>query len=445
MIKKNWHIKIIILSSFLVTLLFFISSCEKQNITFGSDFVDNSITNIVLVDTTTVDIATIQVDSSISSNTNTILAGKFADAQFGTINAQSFLQLGLPVASYDIPDGSVFDSIEVVMRLNKSFYGDTLATYNLSVYQLNDPITYPANQFGFYNTNTRTYNSTALGSNQWTIQPGIRDTLSIRLANSLGLDLFNKLQAKDPTVTSIGEFINYFKGLAIAGGSNNNLLVGFSDSLTMRLHYHKPAVFEQTAVISFGINQANYQFNNITVDRTGKATAGLAASRILPSTQTNNMGFAQYITGSMVKIRFPYIRDLYLLPNFIKIIKAQLIIKPVQNSFTGIYRLPPYLRLAVTDQYNLIGANLSLASSASASNVQYGNLYIDNLYGTSTEYTYDVTSYLQAQIATSLNNQNGLLILPPNPTAIFNRVLIANGVNNAAVKTVVKIYYASVK
>ena len=444
MIKKYRHLKILILSSLLSLVFFSINSCEKQSIDFGTGFIDNTITNLVMVDTSTVDISTIQVDSSISSNTNTILSGNYNDEQFGKIKAQSFLQLGIPAATYDIPDGSVFDSIEVVLKLNKTFYGDTLSPYTVTIHQLIDPITYAPYQYSFYNTNSRAYNADALGSNQLVIQPSSRDTVAIKLSASMGMDLFNKLQTKDPVVQTNDQFINYFKGLAIVGGLNNNLIMGFSDSLTMRLHYHKPGVFVQNAVILFSIKEANYQFNNIVSDRTGMPIATLNSSRSLSSAKTNNAGFAQYITGAMVKIRFPYLRDLYLLPNFVKIIKAELIIKPVQNSSLGYYNLPPYLRLSLTDQANLLGANLAIATSATATSVQYGNLYKDNLYGTQTTYTYDVTNYLQTQIAIALNNQNGLLISPPNNTAIFNRLLIADGTNSTN-KTQVKIYYAAVK
>ena len=444
MIKKNRYIKILVLSSLCTIVFFSINSCEKQSIDFGSGFIDNTITNLVMVDTATVDISTVQVDSAISSNTHTILTGNYNDAQFGKIKAQSFLQLGIPAATYDIPDGSVFDSIEVVLKLNKTFYGDTLSPYTINIHQLTEPITFPLYQYSFYNTNSRAYNTDALGSSQLVIQPSSRDTVAIKLSASMGTDLFNKLQTKDQTVLANDQFINYFKGLAIVGGSNNNLIMGFNDSLTMRLHYHKPGVFVQNAVILFSIKEANYQFNNIVSDRTGMPIATLNSSRSLSSAKTNNAGFAQYITGAMVKIRFPYLRDLYLLPNFVKIIKAELIIKPVQNSSLGYYNLPPYLRLSLTDQANLLGANLAIATSATATSVQYGNLYKDNLYGTQTTYTYDVTNYLQTQIAIALNNQNGLLISPPNNTAIFNRLLIADGTNSTN-KTQVKIYYAAVK
>ncbi len=445
--KRIRYFKVFRLGLPILFVLFAISSCQKQYINFGSGFIDNSITNLILVDTSTVDISTVYVDSFVTANTNTILAGKYKDVNFGSITAQSFLQVGLPNSTtYDMPNGSVFDSLEIILKLNKNFYGDTSTPYSISVHQLLEPITYPSTQqYTFFNNETRAYSATQLGSNQVVVNPSSRDTISIKLSNALGQDLFNKMQSKDPVSQTLPEFLAYFKGLAISGVDGNKLVLGFNDSLKMRLHYHKPDVIVTKTYVDFGINQVNYQFNNISVDRSGTPIAALSSSnRVLPSSITQNAGFSQYISGAVTKIRFPFITNLYELPNFIKIIKAQLIIKPMPGSFTGFYQLPLRLRLSTTDQNNLLGGDLSIPGATGQAAIQYGNLYIDNIYGTQTAYVYDVTNYLQAQIATTTNNQNGLLVLPPNQSTIFNRILIANG-NNTNYKTQVKIYYASVK
>ena len=446
--KKRFHyFNIFSLSLLFLLVLIATTSCEKQYINFGNNFIENSITNLVLVDSSTVEISTVYVDSFVTSNTNIIFAGRFKDEKFGDVKSQSFLQMGLPASTnYDMPNGATFDSLEVILRLNKQYYGDTLSTYKIGIHQLLAPITYPTTQqFSFFNLNKREYDPTELGSNQLIVSPFGRDTIAIKLSPALGLDLFKKMQNKDGATTTLAEFISYFKGLAIVGGSANNLILGFSDSLIMRMHYHKPTVFTDAAHIDFSMNQANYQFNNITIDRAGSPIAALGpTNKQLFSPVTQNAGFSQYITGSIAKLSFPYLKDLYQLPNFIKIIKAQLIIKPVQASFIAPYNLPPYLRLSSTNKTNSFGPDLIGPSSTGAASVQYGHLIIDNLYGTETAYTYDVTNYLQAQIAITDGNLDGLLVSPPNPTATFNRILITNAAN-AKYKTQVKIYYASVK
>ncbi|MBC7890556.1 MAG: DUF4270 family protein [Ferruginibacter sp.] len=422
-----------------------LGSCAKVEVGLDSDFVDNNTTNLVMVDSATLEISTIYVDSFITSGGGSILAGSYSDPLFGKVVSGSFIQLGVP-SGFSIPNGAVFDSLEVILTLNKTYYGDTLTPYAISIHQLTEPIKLPTDQYSFYNNNKRSYNAAALGSTRLIIRPSTRDTISIRISQSLGQQLFDKMFNSDEVVTNNTQFVDFFKGLAIVDGGGNNLIVGFKDSLTMRLHYRNPGVITTDAQVDFFINDNANQFNNISVNRTGTPIAALGAgNKQIFSTQSQNAGFSQYISGAMVKIRFPYLRDLLQLNDFVKIIRADLVIRPVKNSFLQFYTLPPYLRLSATDQYNNPGTDLSAYSSASgASGIQYGNLFIDNLYGTNTAYSYDITTYLQEQIVKTDNNKNGVLVLPPDPAQIFNRVLIGNK-HNAESKTEVKIYYATIK
>lgn len=430
----------------IVSLCWVLISCSKVSIDLGSDFVDNSTTNLVMVDTSTLEISTVYVDSFITSASGAILAGSYTDPQFGKIASNSFIQLGAP-SGFSIPNGALFDSLEVILPLNKTFYGDTLTPYNIAIHQLNDEIKLPNDQYSFYNNDHLNYSATPLGSTRVIVQPGTRDSIAVRISAALGQLLFDKMFAKDEAVASDDQFIHFFKGLAIVDGGNNNLVLGFKDSITMRLHYRNPGVITSDAYIDFSINNTTTQFNNISVNRTATpiAALGTTGNKQLLSTKTQNAGYGQYISGAMMKIGFPHLRNLLQLNDFVKIIRADLILKPVKNSFLNFYTLPPYLRLSTTDQYNVPGTDLTTySSSTSSSSTQYGNLYIDHLYGTETAYKYDVTAYLQEQIARTDINKNGLLLLPPNPVTIFDRVMIGDG-KNAESRSEVRIYYATVK
>ncbi len=190
-------------------------------------------------------------------------------------------------------------------------------------------------------------------------------------------------------------------------------------------------------------NGDNTQFNQVTSDRSGTPLAAFGgADGEISSTLTNKTSFLQYITGFIAKIRFPTIRDLLLRTDYLKIIKAELIVTPINQSYNGLYPLPPSLYAYTTDQNNNIGAPL-LASGVSS--FQNGNLIIDPLYNANTSYTYDVTSYLQQQIAIGYANQNGLLLIPPSPASIstFNRVVIGDQNNAAGNALQLKVYYVS--
>lgn len=436
-----------ITASFLLLILATgISSCQKEYITLGQNFVDNNTTQLILVDSSTVQMSTVYIDSFVTSGNGTLFAGHNNDPAFGKINTESYVRLGIP-STVTIPDGSVFDSIEVILKPNKTFYGDTTIPYSISVHQLSTPITLPLDQTSFFNINSWSYNPIAWASKQIYFQPGSTDTISIRLPNAVGQDLFDKLNSHAGEVSTNDLFYDYFKGLALTASSPaNNLVIGFNDSVIMRLHYLQPGVISQDVAINFNITDQNYNFSHVTADRSGTAIASLnATNNQIFSEQSGNSAFSQFITGAMTKIRFPYLKSLMNLPNFVKIISAQLVVKPLARSYSTIFPLPPLLELFATDQYNQPGAPLYYpSSSGSQPQAQSGNLIIDDIYGVGTQYTYDVTAYLLAQIAIEQNNQNGLLLLPPNPASIFNRVVSGNSINTTS-QTQLKVYYASVQ
>jgi hypothetical protein len=146
---------------------------------------------------------------------------------------------------------------------------------------------------------------------------------------------------------------------------------------------------------------------------------------LLSSEATGNAGYLQSITGTAVKVSFPYIRNILQLPNFIKIAKAQLVLRPVPGTYSYAYPLPDSLRLSQTDVYNNSLGDIDGSSNPSA---LIGNLSVDYLYGQNTQYTFDITNYINAQLAISQNNANGLVISPPQPLFVtrFNRVVLGN-------------------
>ena len=222
---------------------------------------------------------------------------------------------------------------------------------------------------------------------------------------------------------------------------------GFKDSVIMRLHYHVTAVFTQSKFLDFAFyNSDNKQFNEVKSDKTGTPLAVFnSTNKEIISTATGNRAYSQYLTGFIAKVKFPTLRSLLLRPDYVKILRAELIIHPLKNSYNSITPLPPQLLAVTTDQSNNMGPALSYATSTGSPATQTGNLVVDQLYNENTTYTYDVTSYLQQLILVSSSNQNGLLLVPPNPTSIstLNRVIIGDQKNtNGAIQ--LKLYYVSI-
>lgn len=433
--KRYLYLSLTLFLSYLLSIS--VSSCEKATINIGSDFVTNSPTTLVYTDTVTTHIATIYVDSFVTSAPNTLLVGNYVDPEFGSVASRSFVQLGLP-ANAIIPPGSVYDSIEIVLKFKKSYYGDTTRPYTVTINQLSAPIVLPPTQSSFYNKDSCSYDPTVLGSTQLpNIRPATLDTIAITLrGDSIGRDLFTKFTTGAPEIQNNGLFVNYFKGLMISGNSSNSLVTNLGDSVEMRLHYHTPGITATYTYLAFDMINQPYEFNNIMINRTGSAIASLGpTNKELASSSTGNAGYGQYVTGSMVKISFPYLRNVLQLPNYIKIVKAILLVKPVKNSFSQLYQLPTEMTLSATDGLNQIGQLVS-----------EGSLFTDGLTGSGTGYTYDVTNYLLQQIQVPDNSSNyGLLLLPTNETQVFNRIVVGDARQPLNYTTEVQIYYAAVQ
>ena len=172
-----------------------------------------------------------------------------------------------------------------------------------------------------------------------------------------------------------------------------------------------------------------------------------ATNKEIPSALTSNAAYTQAATGSMIKLTFPTLKDVLKLPNFAKVLKASLTIKPVKSSYSSTFYLPPSLRLSATDANNKVGNSLAYLASNGALAVQLGSLQTDYFLGENTQYQYDLTEYVKEILrTTNITPGEGLLLTPPAPAfeSQFARVIVGDR-TNATSKIQMVIYYAAVK
>jgi Domain of unknown function (DUF4270) len=433
---------LIIFSFFLL-----LCACQKTDIQYGQQYIDNGLTNIILVDSISPSVSTIFKDSIITSQTGVALAGSYKDPYFGTIGSSSFVQL-VP-STNTVPDllgNAQYDSIVVLLKSNGSYYGDTSQAFTYKASQLTEEINLQDQSY-FFNTRSFAASASPLGISPLTaVRPAFGDTVRIRVADGFGNSLFSMVKRKSDTLKTNTVFTNYFKGLQITA-QNSHAVYGFKDSVIMRLYYHETDLFRQDKYFDFTLNNKSLQFNNITSDRSGTPLTALNSSnRELISSQAAHIGYLQSATGLYLKISFPTLPQLLQRPDFIQLVKAELIIKPITNSFDAQYPLPPQLQATVTDALNEPGGPLIFGTGASAI-TQNGNLIQDPLNKTNTSYSYDVTSYLAQQLTVTGQNQNGLLLIPPSDkrSTTFDRLLIGDSRNaNVDARIQLKVFYVSV-
>jgi hypothetical protein len=231
------------------------------------------------------------------------------------------------------------------------------------------------------------------------------------------------------------------------------MVLGCKDSLIMRLRYHVHSLYRDTLSVDFGVTNSSRHFTNIAVDRSHTQLKNLGLltrgkQQEISSNATSHMVYTQPASGAMIKIRFPSIQNILAIPNFVKILRATLIFRPVAGTWDKYYYVPPQLRLSSTTYLDFPGADLAGVTATGSTGTQYGNLFLDYLNGLTT-YSYDVTSYIQS-IATDgsyLYDNSGILLIPPSPAleTQFSRAIFGdknNPVNTNRVE--LDIYYASV-
>jgi len=431
-------------------LLFLLSSfwfsCKKVDIKFGEQFLDNGYTQIMKIDTFNADLATIRLDSFPTSASGASLIGSYYDPYFGRITSQCFAEMIPPF--YDGPyTNTFFDSVCLIMLPNRVFYGDSTQPVQINVHKVTQIINgYEENPMQINNVREFPVDPVALGSALVTVRPQRRDSIKIRLSDAFGTELLNKLaDPSDKDMKASDAFIKYFNGIRVSASGNGSFAFGCKDSLFIRVYYKQSQLFLNSKKYDISIGAKFHHFNQILVDRTGSTLQDLNNNKELHSSQTGNAAYTSYVGGSIARVRFNSIRDIPKLPNYAKLLRATLIVRPLRGSYSPTFPLPPLLRMASTNVNNQIGFDLFFVNNGTAI-TQYGNLTLDYLYGENTNYFYDVTDYVGSLLQQPTLSNPGMLMLPPGQSmeTSFNRLAVGNRFNNNG-KTELILVYATVK
>lgn len=398
-----------------IILLTVITGCSKTSV----EFTDNSVVNdpnVVYYDNYPVELSTYKTDSFLTSGHTVFTVGYHNDPLLGKINAASYTELQLPSENPLKNQNVTFDSLVVLLKPGGSYYGDTSLPVYLTVHRLAENIKNEEDDNNSYFT-PRKFATEALPVGQKTvvIRP-LKDTLiSIRLPNTLGLELFQKFKSNATEIQTNASFIKYFKGLRIGVDTllTNTLfyLLPHAGATVMRLHYRLNGTVSVEKELNFYINSQK-QSNNITTNHQSGIYASFTPFKrqLKASSTLNNKAYLNSNAGCYIKISFPNLLSLKELYPYVNILKAELVVKPSPGSYSYPYQLPPVLHLTTTDDEN---RPLQAVTDPSGQTLT-GNLTIDNLYGINTKYSYDITSYIKSLIDAGSFSTSALLLLPPS-------------------------------
>ncbi len=405
----------------LTILLLYFFSCNNsdEDFTLGKDFIDNT-TEIIHVDTFSLELSTVKIDSVITSATETILVGCYVDGNFGRVIAQSYFQIGLP-STFDIQSDDRFDSLTLVMPYSTYYYGDTNAIQQIDVYRLSEKLDISY----YYNTSEVDYFSSSIGQKRYYPRPNRDSIVEIRIDDFLGQDIFEKMKYETEEVSSSEEFQNYIYGFVVVPNeSESSSIIGFNNvDLKVKMYTSRVEEDIEEIIYHFPSSSVNYQFNQIKSDRTGTVLENLIfQEEELISSTTNNKSYVQAGIGIVTKIKFPYLESIFFDENDL-ILSVELRIKPEIESYEG--NFPESLALYETNQNNNVVIELQDEDGASV----ISTFNLDDMYHLDTYYSFDLTDFLQEQLDEGyIDNERGLLITVPAPeyNSSLERLIISN-------------------
>ena len=407
-------------------------SCSDDLKTYpvGEDFIELD-SKVVQIDTLTLKTATIQLDSVVTSGSARLLIGALKDSVFGNLDSQSFLRLA-PI-DFFIDEKAVYDSIALILKYDRYYYGDTTQTQTYRAHEIIDDFEPIDNdQTQFYNTSTLNINNNILGELLFKAYPNKKDSINITLKHSFGENLFNNIQNK--TIENIDDLEKIFKGIAVVPENNSNNVLGFKNSSSlMRLYY----------TLDDGLNSDNDRymdfniielFNKISSDKSATLLNPITDGEyILPSNETNNKMYIQSGTSLNMRVEIPYVRDLNTIYS--------------ENGGTAIYAtLKMYPDPKSHDE------NISSIESLDVFVIDNKNRFVKQLepatlksYNAELNYDYyyslDITSFIDEIQKSPYLTKYALLFALPNNNQSVDKLLIYDGAFGKETKMKIELTY----
>jgi len=441
-----------------IGLTLFCFGCNNEPSSLEGYSVFDQSYGVVLVDTITVAVSTVLLDSIPTSSTGTLLVGGYEDDKLGTLQAEGYVQLGTG-DTWEPPAEAIFDSLVLVATYSGYYYGDTTNAQTFEARRITQNFkTYSLPQFwvderqysalyaaaSLYNSSTIRYDFSSLGSRTIWLCPNSQDSLVIRLNDDLGREWLQLAQNKSTTFTEQDKFLEYFKGITLSNTSPQpSCVMGFStEDVKVRLYYKQYVEEElKQQFHEFPFSSGLFNYTKIASDRSGTILQNLTQqNNEVPAKETNDEAFIQSGVGVVTKVTFPYVRKMIDLTDLLIVNQAQLIIEPLKDSFNEDYPLPLSLTLYQTDKSNLPLSQLYADYSTDTGQSAY--ISFDKELDTSTGYIFTITQYVQNLLSTEGNLEKGLLIMPPSDEInnTVNKVYLGAG-SGASYRVKLKIWY----
>jgi len=400
--SKNFKFFIV----FFVFLNIFFFSCKKEPNEVGLNFKQNLVSSFK-VDTLTIGVETIFIDSTRSDENSLQLLGSYFDPIFGYTEASFMTQFFLSKTNVNFGTNPIIDSILLCLDY-QYYYGDTSLSHSVFVYELEKDIFYDSIYYSNLNPDIYTPNKICIGFKNFIPQPN--DTaLIIKLENSFGEKILNLEQS---SFIDNKEFIKRIKGIYVKVLPNYD----FASIISFNL------LSKRSKVILFYHNQEDVTVKSFTLvfseecARINIFNHNYQQSLLGPNLNNDTLLFLKGLSGSNVRIYFPTIKELKKYMPF-AVVRADLILPIWEDDYSTTYKPPSrlFLMKKVNNTYNFL-PDYNVSSSF------FGGNMIEGLK----EYRFNISRYIQDLINKPYTDEYLELMIYENKISP-HRVVLYNG------------------
>lgn len=195
--QKINYAQVYIDTAFCTKLIFMRYRYRYGEFTVGSDYLALS-NKVILIDTVTVNMSTINFDSLATSSRGRILIGNYDDPIFGKVKSDSYFQLSTDIYALNSIGSDtestnyVFDSISMILKYDRYYYGDTTKVQTFNIHRLTQKVKPNKEDNNFYNNSTLTYSPESLGTISYKPRPKEKDSINVQMSKEFGEALFQK-------------------------------------------------------------------------------------------------------------------------------------------------------------------------------------------------------------------------------------------------------------
>lgn len=424
--------KSIALTITIITALTLFSCEEKGEITID----DRSVFDFLFVDTVSLDISTIHVDSIITQGTPSLLLGAYENELLGSITTRSFFQFSLGTGPEVDPEDT-FDSLGLIIYPYTSTYGNG-ADQRIEIYRIEDD--YEPEEDFFYQFDNLHFNPIPVGSFILEAEEDEEDSIFIKLSPALGEEIFQMALDGDDILDSDFDFREYLGGFVMVTVDENaefiNTIPFDDNNVKLNMYYRIPIdddIDEQ--VYTFPISSVSNQFTEIQIEEDNSFLNQIIDQGELKSSETGGMSFIQGSTSLVTKISIPNIQKIEAAFETFTINNATLEVRMIDGSFDKNTPLPSQLSLYYLSKFENIDQVLVTPPDGRLVN---GDLFLDDELGLDTFYEFNVGAFLEDMIQTKTLNEESLYLALPLGLASSNIQTLA--IDASRFETKLKIY-----